>query len=213
MASIDEAYQLTLYRANKAGYLGSISPDNFNLLFPEAEIKYYNKEYSLYASTEKISDTLSKFKSDPLTITIPGTGQYPSPCDLFHVDAILHNFGGNLTDITRVEADRLGTNLSSSYDAPTAEFPIYTPQKDYIQFYPVTLGDAVLIYLKKPLTSFWAYTLEDDRPVYDPDNSVQPLWYDYDISNIVNLLLADLGINFRDAELENFSDKESKGAI
>ena len=207
---INDVFSLVKYRANKNGYLGSISPDDFNLLFPRAEIRYYNREYAQYAGTERVSDTLSKFKSDPLAITINAQGQYPSPCDMFHVDALLHNFGTGQVEITRVESDRIANNLSSGYDAPDEEFPIYTEQANYLQFYPINLGTANLIYLKKPTTSFWAYTLVGGRPVYNKAGSTQPLWYDTDIDNIIYLLLEDIGISLRDQELESFALTQSK---
>lgn len=159
MSTIDEVYSLVKYRANKSGYLGSISPDDFNLLFPRAELRYFNKEYVQYASTQRISDALSKFKSDPTAITVDSNGKYTIPADLLHVDAITHTISGIQNEVTRVESDRIANNLSSSYDAPSLEFPIYTQYSTYLQFYPITLATATLTYLKKPTTSVWGYTM------------------------------------------------------
>lgn len=160
--NINEIFEVSKYRANQNGYLGTISHGQFNLLFPRACIRYYNKIYAEYAATQRYSDSVSPFKSDPLTITIPTTGKYPSPCDLFHVDALMYASPCTPyqpTVIQRIESQRLANNLSSTYEAPDLDFPIYGEYSDYLQFYPVTLGNAILIYLKIPVPAFWAYTL------------------------------------------------------
>lgn len=293
MASIDEIYSLTKYRATKNGYLGNISPSDFNLLFPRAEIRFYNLEYTKYSQTQSVSDFISKYKSDLTAISIAGTGKYTFPTDLFHVDALTHTYNGAQVEITRVEADRLANNLSSSYEAPSEEFPIYTQYSTFLQFYPTTLATANLVYLKKPVTAVWGYvlsgtiatvgtlvggsgypngtwtnivatggsgtgarftavvsggavtsvtvtnggtgykigdiftgtigggtgasvtvaSLSNGRPVYNAGTSVQSLLSDEDIDNVVYLLLMDIGISVRDAELEQFSIQQSKTQV
>jgi hypothetical protein len=163
MATIDQVYRLTKFRANKSGFLGNISPSDFNLLFPRAEIKYYNSLYDLYYRTQRISDALSEFLSDPIAITLTtsgaSAGQYTIPSDLYHVDSLTHTVSSVQYPVMRVEKDRLANHLSSAVEPPTAKFPIYTQFKTIIQFYPLSLGSATLVYLKAPTTSVWGYTL------------------------------------------------------
>jgi hypothetical protein len=163
MANINEIYQLIQYRANKSGFLGNISPNDFNLIFPRAEIKYFNSLYAQYYKTQRISDALSRFFSPLTAINMPTSGatagQYTFPSDLFHVDAVTRVVGTEQYPIVRVEKDRLANHLSSKIEAPTSTFPIYTEYKTYLQFYPVNLATANLVYLKAPTTSVWGYTL------------------------------------------------------
>lgn len=163
MANINDIYQLVQYRANKSGFLGNISPNDFNLIFPRAEIKYFNSLYAQYYKTQRISDALSRFFSGltAISMTTSGgsAGQYIFPSDLFHVDAITHNVSGIQYPVVRVEKDRLSNHLSSKIEAPTTTFPIYTEYKTYLQFYPLDLANANIVYLKAPTTSVWGYTL------------------------------------------------------
>lgn len=163
MANINDIYQLIQYRANKSGFLGNISPNDFNLIFPRAEIKYFNSLYAQYYKTQRISDALSRFFSDPISITLTtsgvNAGKYTFPSDLFHVDAITHVVGTEQYPVVRVEKDRLANHLSSKIEAPTTTFPIYSEYKTYLQFYPLNLATAVMVYLKAPTTSVWGYTL------------------------------------------------------
>lgn len=316
MASVDTVFQRLKYKASKAGYNGSISSNDFNLIFPAAENRYYLKEFGnqnkyqvgnpippiAYPETLKVSSSLSKFGSDPLTITIDGAGKYTKPNDLFFVDSISHIVSGGTTPtpIKRVEKQDLADNLYSYYEYPTEIFPIYVEYATYIQFYPITLSSATLSYLKKPTQTIWAYTLNgtiattntlvggtgyvngtypnvaltgvsgnsafativvsgnavtsvtiatgnggfvykvgdtlsasnsnlggsgsgfsvkvasitNAREVYDPVSSVDPLWSDYDLDEVIYMALSDMGIYFRDNELEAFATGESaKGGI
>jgi hypothetical protein len=216
MANINEIYKLIQYRANKSGFLGNISPNDFNLIFPRAEIKYYNSLYAQYYKTQRISDALSRFFSDPIDLTLPTTGstagKYTFPADLFHVDALTHVVGTEQYPIVRVEKDRLANHLSSKIEAPTSTFPIYTEYKTYLQFYPTNLATAILVYLKAPTTSVWAYTLVSGRPVYNAVLSVQPEWNQTDLDNIIYLALQDIAMNMRDGMLQQFGQLETQQA-
>lgn len=163
MANINDIYQLVQYRANKSGFLGNISPNDFNLIFPRAEIKYFNSLYAQYYKTQRISDALSRFFSDPVAVTLTtsgaSAGKYTFPADLFHVDSLTHTVLGVQYPVVRIEKDRLANHLSSKIEAPTTTFPIYTEYKTYLQFYPLDLATATLVYMKAPTTSVWGYTL------------------------------------------------------
>lgn len=175
MASVDDVFKLLKYRANKSGYNGSISSNDFNLVFPAAEKRYFMKlfgnqnDYQVgnpipkiaYPLTLKVSTSLAKFGSDPTPITIDSAGKYTKPSDMFFIDSISHVVSGGTvpTPIKRVEKEDLADNLYSYYEFPTEIFPIYVEYKTYIQFYPITLSTATLTYLKAPPTTKWNYTL------------------------------------------------------
>jgi hypothetical protein len=196
--------------------ISSINLNNFNLIFPRAEIKYFNSLYAQYYKTQRISDALSKFISDPIDLAIPTSGatagKYTTPSDLFHVDSVMRVVGTEQYPVVRVEKDRLANHLSSKIEPPTSTFPIYTEYDSYLQFYPKNLGTAVLVYLKAPRKSFWAYTLVSGRPVYDAASSVQPEWSDVDLDNIIYLALQDIAMNMKDGQLQQFAQIQTNEA-
>lgn len=211
---INECYELLKYRATKSGFNGSISPNDFNLLWPRAEQRFFNKQYKQYGINQENESSLAPFKSDPIAITIASDGKYTKPNDMLHIDSIRAVFQGAETPIERVPDDRLANHLSSSYAAPTDEFPIYTEYATYLQFHPVDLGSAKLVYLKKLTKSKWGYTLNgNNRPVYDAATSVQPKWDDGEIDEIIYMVGADLGINMRDAEFQAFSERKIQNPV
>jgi hypothetical protein len=209
---INEVFDIVKYRAAKGGYSSYISPNDFNLLFNKAQLRYFNKLYIAYASNQRISDALSKFVSPPQSLALSGgIGDLTTLTNLVHLTSVMYN---NNT-VKRVEVDRLANNLSSTYDAPSEQYPIYVQYNGAISVYPINLTGVQLTYLTRPRDVKWAYTVNNTNPnlprtVYDLNNSVQPVWADIDIDNIVFLMLSDIGINARDQELENFALTQEK---
>lgn len=211
-ASIDDCFRLLKYRANKAGYLGTISPNDFNLVWPRAERRYFNEQYKAYLVNQGKSESLMPFKTNPIPVVVNSVGQYTKPTDILHIDAIRSPSTFALQKkVGRVEDDRLAENLASPYDAPTADFPIYTEYNTYLQFNPINVGTANVVYLQKLADSVWGYNLEGPsgslRPVYSPSLSVQPKWNDVDIDQIIYMVGDDIGINMRDRDLMNSNEK------
>lgn len=242
--TIDQAKKLFSDRAGTRGISSNVTPAKFNRFWPAAELKFFNERRSEYAKTQIISDSISKWMSDPIILNFPSTGNFPIPTDLLHADSMsgflpdsgtligflktltggtgytdgtYTNFpltggtgtgatatiivaGGIVTSVTltalgsgytvndvlsasglgsgtgfsilvgglvgttpykikRVEKNRLAANLSSTYDFPSAEFPIYSQFATSFQFYPTNINVVQMVYLKEPVWSFWGYTL------------------------------------------------------
>jgi len=214
MATINEVKELLEYRANKSGYLGYLSPKDFNLIWNRAEKRHFNAKYKTYDTVEASKEALHPFKTDPITISIPNTGTFTKQADLLRVDAIRATYEGKEVPVVKVEEDRLASYLSSSYNAPTLQFPIFVEYNNTIQFYPTNLTSAKIVYLKNLTPSFWGYTVVGQRAVYDEDNSVDPIWDEMNIDEIIYLCGQDMGLNMRDQEVEAFNlRKQQQGSI
>lgn len=381
--SINDIFNLFKDRAGTRGVSSNVSPNKFNRWFGSAELKFFNERWDEYAKKQTISDSISKWFTDPMYIPVSSTGLFPffENMNLLHVDSMsaylvttgtmiatlgslspgsgytdgsyylpltggagtlatafivvvggivvfcapsqqgsgyaigntltaalpgggsgftiqVASLTGSTADIavTRVEKQLVAGNLSSTYDAPTQDFPIYTQYSNSFQFYPKNLGFAKIVYLQQPVWSFWAYKLQgyiatltgliggssytngiyqnvpltgglgnsalatitvagnvvtsvvitnqgkiyavgdtlsaangniggtgtgfsinvsslvqgSIRPIYDPNNSVQPKWSNDDISTIVDLALFDASISARDKELGAFAINAQK---
>ena len=225
--TIDEVYKFIDFIVKKSNAGGYITPSEFNLLINRAQIQYFNKLYGnqndyrydrpipkiSYAVTEKISNSLSPFLSDKTTVTIDANGQCTTPTDMIQMVAVTKDVSGKEYEITRVEQDRVANNLTSYYDAPDAEFPIYSQLRTKLQFYPKTLATAMIIYLRKPTNMVWAYTTVSGRPVYDSGTSVQPLWSDVDMNEIMYLALSYIGVNLKDQEVSQFANMKTQTGL
>jgi len=225
--TIDEVYKFINFIVKKSNAGGYVTPSEFNLLINRAQIQYFNKLYGnqndyrydrpvpkiSYAVTEKISNSLSPFLSDKTTVTIDVNGQCTTPTDMIQMVAVTKEVSGKEYEITRVEQDRVANNLSSYYDAPDTEFPIYAQLRTKLQFYPKTLASASVIYLKKPTNMAWAFTTVSGRYVYDPLLSVQPLWSDVDMNEVMYIALSYIGVNLKDQEVSQFANIKTQTGL
>ena len=226
--TIDEVYRFINFIVKKSNAGGYVTPSEFNLLINRAQIQYFNKLYGnqndyrydrpipkiSYAVTEKISNSLSPFLSDKTTITIDSNGQCTTPTDMIQMVAVTKEVVGKPEyEITRVEQDRVANNLTSYYDAPDTDFPIYAQLRTKLQFYPKNLASASVIYLKKPTNMVWAYTTVSGRPVYDAGTSVQPQWEEVDMNEIMYLALSYIGVNLKDPDVSQFANMKTQTGL
>lgn len=204
--NINECKQLLEYRATKAGFQGNLSPKDFNTIFNSAEQRYFNLLYKRYGANQDVDDSIVRFKSDPTLINLT-SGRWTKPSTVLHIDALTTVAG---YPITRVNDDRLGGYLTSSYDAPTVTTPIYTEYNLFAQLYPINLTQAIAVFLAELTPSVWGYTLVSGRPVYSAGASTQPQWSESDLDEIVALCGVDLGVNMRDPLIIQTQDKLAK---
>jgi hypothetical protein len=74
------------------------------------------------------------------------------------------------------------------------------------EFAPITIGTAKLSYVSVPPDIIWEFTLDvNNRRVYDPVNSVDPVWGDTSSLEIIVRMLALIGINLQVAALIQYS--------
>ena len=208
MATIDECYRLLKLRVSKSGYNGTISPDDFNLIWPRAEMRLFKAKYKAYGINQDNEEGLLYFKTDPLPIAVDVNGKYTKPNNFLKVDSLRHAYDGSEVEVERVSDDTLANHLDSEYAPPTEEFPIYTEYKSYIQFHPKDIGDAIAVFLEDLVPGKWGYTLVGGRPVYNPATSVQPRFNDDDIDEICYMAMSDAGIIMRDTQVQQFAERK-----
>lgn len=380
--NINEIKLLFSDRAGTRGISSNITPEQFNRWFSSAELKFFNERYAEYAIKQTVSDSISKWLTDPMYIPVDANGffNFFTGMNLLHIDSmaaylvtagtkiatfkglvagmgytdgsytidltggagtgakayivvdggevvacvpVLQGSGYAVDDVltgvipagnsfqvsvasltgatkdypvTRVEKNRWAANVSSTFDAPTQEFAIYSQFSNSLQFAPANLGFAKTVYLQQPVWSYWGYTLNGYiatltgltggsgyvngsysavplingagnsalatitvsggavtsvtltnpgkiymvgdvlsavntnlggsgagftitvsslvsgtiRAIYDPITSIQPKWNNDDVSEIIDIALADAAIASRDVELTQFADKTSR---
>jgi len=220
--TVDEVYQIVTYACSKNLQQGYVSPADFNLIMPQAERSYLDYllgEYQKYqvqrpipvvalAQTERIRTSLA-----PLiygTVLNPNniTGIAPFPSDFEQVDAMWSVYG--FYNIRFSQQSRLSSFYRSVID-PIQSNPVYTIKHEGFQFYPETIGQARMSYVRTPPYMVWNYALDiNGVPVYDPITSKQPIWDDTDMLNIIVRALALFGVNLQFPVVMQYSN-EIKG--
>jgi hypothetical protein len=219
-------YRICQFAVNKAqnGYL---TPSDFNLVINQAQTSYQDyllgefQQYQYgrpqarinYSQNENIRQRLTPLITEA-TLTINGTtGESPYPADYVQVDSII------TSDFKRVrytQQDSLYSYYNSEID-PIATNPVYLIEPNKFQFYPKTLGSAILTYVKNAPDIVWAYTTVSGRPVYAPTQTgvgvtpttgtVQPVWDDVDLLEIITRALKLIGLNLQDGMVAQYANQ------
>ena len=214
--NVNDMYRICQFAINKAqnGYL---TPSEFNLIINQAQVSY--QDYLLgefhqyqsgraqarinYSQNENIRQRLSPLITEA-TLTINGTsGESPYPADYVQADTIITTA---FKRVRFVQQDSLYSYYNSEVD-PIATNPIYLIEPSGFQFYPKTLGTALLTYVKDAPTIVWAYTIVSGRPVYDSGASDQPVWADVDLLDIIARALKLVGVNLQAGQVEQYANQ------
>jgi hypothetical protein len=213
--NVNDMYRICQFAVNKAqnGYL---TPAEFNLTINQAQVSYQDyllgefQQYQYgrsqarinYSQNENIRQRLSPLITSA-TLTINGSGEAVYPADYVQADTIITTA---FKRVRFVQQDSLYSYYNSEID-PIATNPIYLLEPTGFQFYPVTLGSAILTYVKDAPEIIWAYTTVSGRPVYSSGTSVQPVWDNVDLLEIIARALKLIGLNLQDGQVQQYANQ------
>lgn len=220
MVTIDDAYQLVKFVANKE-QRGNITPSNFNLLAKFHQLQFVSKrlgnikildqrgvpQYG-YESTWRIHEDLRPLIYGPIQIPIDSQGNFNYPDGYVWPDAVHKN---DFVGIKRIDADQYPVVKNSLIFPPTSDYPIVIFRGTYGFIDPYGIGSFKMSYLKLPPDPIWAFT--GDPEVYNPGASVQFSVPQLDILEICRMILQDVGINLDSAQITQYAAmKEAEGS-
>ena len=214
--TVDFCYKIMNYVMNK-NQQGNLPPDKFNAIINQGQysfIDYLLGEFQQYqygraqARVEFGQNRTVRQRLTPViygyNLTVDSTGFAPYPGDYQTVDAMWSFYGYNR--IRYAQQNSLDSYVNSVID-PVATNPVYLIEMDGFRFFPNDIAQAKLNYVKVPDKIIWAYTLDaNGRPVYDPVNSVDPVWYDTDCLEIIARALKMVGVNLQSAAILQYAN-------
>lgn len=216
--TINDVYQICTYAVGKNLQQGYLSPADFNLVINQAQksyVAYLLGEFQQYqpgrptARVEFGQNTVVRQRLSPIiyqiNLAINPTGFSPYPADYLQADAMWSLYG--YQRIREVQQNFLYSTYNSVID-PIANWPIYTIEDAGFRFFPVTLGSAKLSYVAQPPDMVWGYTLNPNGiPVYSPGTSVQPVWDDATILEIIVRALRLVGVNLQYNDVSAYANQ------
>lgn len=195
-----------------------------------------------YQQTQKISDDLRMFiKRIMLPVNANGMMNYPE--DYIHFSKATYRYlstidlddgsanagcvdcsspvsGQSSTStiektvgVKPVDDGELNKILSSNIVAPSLEYPILAFFEDGIQYYPKDISSVELTYLHRPTIPNWAFTLVNNRPVYNAASSIDLEWSEQVFNEIAIRILSFIGVNLREAELTQYGEAKRQTGI
>jgi hypothetical protein len=218
--NVNDVYKLVQFITNKQ-QKGDVSPERFNLVINQAQLSFLDfllGEFQQYqygrpvAKVEFGQNQTVRQRLSPViygyNLSIDSTGFSPYPSDFQQVDAIWSFYG--YQRVRFVQQDYLYSYYNSKID-PIATNPIYLIEDVGFRFYPSNYGAAKLSYVRTPSQIVWGYTLDgNSRPVYDAATSVNPVWQDVDMLEIISRALQMIGVNLQSAQITQYANMITK---
>lgn len=131
-----------------------------------------------------------------------GNRSYPD--DFLQVDAMWSIYG--YSRVRAVQQDSWYQYYNSVID-PVATNPIYMVKDEGFQFAPESIGAVKMSYVRNPPNMVWGNTANIyGIPIYDPSTSVQPLWGDLAIFEIITRALSMVGVNLQAAQVAGYAE-------
>lgn len=214
--NVNDMYRICQFAVNKAqnGYL---TPSEFNLTINQAQVSYQDyllgefQQYQYgrpqarinYSQNENIRQRLTPLIAESVLTINSTSGEAPYPADYVQADTVRTLA---FERVRYVQQDSLYSYFKSQID-PISSNPIYLLERTGLQFYPVTLGSAILTYVKDAPEIVWNYTLVSNRPVYNANTSVQPVWDNLDLLEIIARALKLIGLNLQDGQVQQYANQ------
>lgn len=204
----EETYKLILYIIAKNTSQGYFSPADFNRTINQAQLSYMTfllGTFQKYAPGRPVApvefgqNQVIRQRLTPAIygyiLNIDGSGFAPYPGDYLQTDAMVSIYGNQR--IRAVQQDSLYSYVNSKID-PVQNNPIYLIRNDGFEFYPAMLNQAKLSYIRNPPNIVYSFTPDSNgRPVYDPATSVDPIWDDLSMFEIISRALAMIGVSLQ----------------
>ncbi len=216
--NIDDWYELMKFIINK-NQQGYLPPAKFNIVINQGSRSYQSfllgsfQQYTPGRPVARVELGNNRTVRQRLAPVIYGyvlsvsssTGKSPYPGDFLQVDSMYSIYG--VKRIRYAEQTKLDAYYNSVID-PIATNPIYLIEDTNFQFYPSNIYQAKLSYVRDAPEMLWAYTLDGNgRPVYDEANSIQPVWDNIAMYDILCRALAIVGINLQSQQVIAYSQE------
>jgi len=196
--------------ANKNQSGNSVTVAQFNTLANQAQLSQFEFDRNVYINTGEITKYLTFFMKNVVKQVPPATGFLPYPNDWEHTIALRSYFirpdsKSIEVEIAEAKDKSWGEIQASSLLSSNKRFPKFMEFSNEYRFLPKDIGTVYLDYLKTPTAPEWKYTTVNNRPVYDPVNSVDFDWEDFSLNQIACNYLKLIGINLQMPELNAFA--------
>lgn len=211
--NIDEAYKYAkfLVRENQSA---RFSPSEFSRAYSLSQNMVFDKflgkitiaPHIALGQNERIAERLKPFKVTDAALAV--TSQIAAYPEGFQaITGMYDPSTGN--DIQYIDDSRLRKRLNSVIDPIAQANPaVFTNASTGWQIWPATITSVKVSYYKLPPAVVWGYKLDfDDRPVYDPITSVQPLWDDVTNKEIIGRTVRELGISLHDQAMVQIGEQ------
>jgi len=202
---------------DKAGYIDS---NEFTRMSKLAELMLWSFYCHQYELDSCVPESMRVFIAEA-ALALNDRGQFLIPSDHGHrlqfwFQKVNNHACGDEPAITKVgikyleKAEEWATMQTSIRTPNLAKSRLYWTYVtgDKVQVYPITLKPSVVMeYMRYPTFAVRAFTLDvtNDEENYDAGTSTQYEWLEADRSNLIDLILLQVGLAIRETEITQFA--------
>ncbi len=158
-----------------------------------------------FGQTQRIRESLVPLIYGVVLHPNPTTGIATYPSDYEYVDNMWGVYG--FYNIKFIQQDRLDSYLHSTID-PVQTNPVYLIQYEGFHFFPETIGDTRMSYIRTPPSIVWGFRLDENgRERYDPSTSQDPVWSEMDIIQIIVRALEIMGVSLQVGMINQYANE------
>lgn len=189
--------------ALKKGIGSYFAPEKIDAEIHAESLNLWKKYAALYEKDADITAIMDVFRRTETVTLVTGLGTmtaaYQRPVGV--ADAL-----GKKIEIVDVGMwyDRLNHPLK----APSTDYPVCMFENRQINVRPTSLSSCVVKYLKYPTLPVYAYTTSGTRYVYSDASSVALEWPEIVFDDIINRVLANLGLTNRELMVMQYAQNE-----
>jgi len=213
LMTVDEVYSILRFIVRK-NQLGSLSPADFQYAINSAQRNYYDflvgriEQYQYgnarprvgLSMTDNVVSRLMPFEQSSVVTVTGGLATKPTG-----FNKLIGMYTPNIYRVYRIEEDSFAERMQDSIDPVDEENAFFVEQNTNWRIYPTTIPSITVKYLTVPANIVWNYTLDGSgRPVYNPTGSVDPLWNNNDIDELVGRAAKIIGVSLKEPTLSQF---------
>lgn len=190
--------------ANRKGLSAYYSPDQIVDEVHAESNNLWLKYLKDYERTQELSVIMDVFKGKETVTLTSGAGTLVTSLSQYKIGVL------TATDkvVEQIDIAHWGYRNSHSVRVPTTDYPICRIDQADIIVRPITVTPVYVHFLKKPTKPVYTFTTVDDDYVYDDSTSIDFEWGIEVHDQIMNRVLANLGISIRSGELVQYSNIE-----
>lgn len=106
-----------------------------------------------------------------------------------------------MTWVTDAEFDSL---VGGDAFRPDNDHPIIKETVEGLEVFPANINEVRMFYIRQPIAPVWVGTVANNREVYDSALSTQFEVPNYAFTDIVSLILREMGVSVRDGEVAQY---------
>jgi len=215
--TVDTFFKICLFAVNK-NQNGTLTAEDFNRianLGQDSFVAYLLGNFQTYQPGRPISkvelgqNSVVRQRLAPViygyTLGVNAAGFSPYPADYMQTDSMWGIYG-NYNRIRFVDQTKIDPTFHSVID-PIATNPVYMLEDTGFQFEPKTQWQAKLRYVKVPPRIQWGFDLDgNNRRIYSPVNSIDPIWDEATMLDIIVRSLAVIGLNLQMNQVESYAN-------